>query len=87
MPVEPLRGKVVLDTNNYYADPDRHIAELDGESATASELLQEYLPESRILKGVQQHLRRPPRHLAAPAGHAERSVQQVPATTSPPSSR
>src|SRR6476620_4227654 len=32
VPVEPLRGKVVIDTNNYYPQRDGHIAELDHES-------------------------------------------------------
>ena len=43
VPVEPLRGKVVIDTNNYYPERDGHIAELDDESTTVSELLQEHL--------------------------------------------
>src|SRR3954452_13323800 len=34
VPAEPLRGKVVVDTNNYYPDRDGHIAELDDESRT-----------------------------------------------------
>src|SRR6476659_8403207 len=40
VPVEPLRGKVVLDTNNYYPQRDGNIAELDDGSTTSSELLQ-----------------------------------------------
>ena len=47
VPVEPLRGKVVIDTNNYYPDRDGHIAELDDESTTTSELLQSHLPTLR----------------------------------------
>src|SRR5512138_3000238 len=39
VPVEPLAGKVVIDTNNYYPQRDGHIAELDHESTTTSELL------------------------------------------------
>ena len=50
VPVEPLRGKVVIDTNNYYPERDGHIAELDDESTTISELLQAHLPESRVVK-------------------------------------
>lgn len=50
VPVEPLRGKVVMDTNNYYPDRDGQIPELDDESTTTSELLQEHLPESRVVK-------------------------------------
>jgi len=51
VPVEPLRGTVVIDTNNYYPQRDGHIAELDGESTTTSELLQAHLRESRVVKG------------------------------------
>jgi predicted dinucleotide-binding enzyme len=50
VPVEPLKGKIVVDTNNYYPQRDGHIAELDNESTTTSELLQRHLPESKVVK-------------------------------------
>jgi len=50
VPVEPLRGKVVIDTNNYYPQRDGHIRELDDESTTTSELLQAHLPTSKVVK-------------------------------------
>jgi len=50
VPVEPLAGKVVIDTNNYYPERDGHIPELDDESTTTSELLQAHLPKSRVVK-------------------------------------
>jgi predicted dinucleotide-binding enzyme len=50
VPVEPLAGKVVIDTNNYYPERDGHIAELDSESTTTSELLQGHLPKSQVVK-------------------------------------
>ena len=50
VPVEPLAGKVVIDTNNYYPQRDGHIPELDNESTTTSELLQAHLPKSRVVK-------------------------------------
>jgi predicted dinucleotide-binding enzyme len=50
MPVAPLAGKIVIDTNNYYAQRDGHIPELDNESTTSSELLQAHLPTSRVVK-------------------------------------
>ena len=50
VPVEPLAGKVVIDTNNYYPQRDGQIAELDGESTTTSELLQRHLPTSKVVK-------------------------------------
>src|SRR5713226_5217151 len=50
VPVEPLAGKIVIDTNNYYPQRDGHIAELDNESTTTSELLQAHLPMSKVVK-------------------------------------
>jgi predicted dinucleotide-binding enzyme len=50
VPVEPLRGKIVIDTNNYYPQRDGHIAALDDESTTTSELLQAHLPGSKVVK-------------------------------------
>jgi 8-hydroxy-5-deazaflavin:NADPH oxidoreductase len=50
VPVEPLAGKVVIDTNNYYPQRDGHFPELDDESTTTSELLQAHLPSSKVVK-------------------------------------
>jgi predicted dinucleotide-binding enzyme len=50
VPVAPLAGKVVIDTNNYYPERDGHIAALDNESTTTSELLQAHLPTSKVVK-------------------------------------
>jgi hypothetical protein len=50
VPVEPLAGKVVIDTNNYYPQRDGHIPELDNESTTTAELLQAHLPKSKVVK-------------------------------------
>jgi predicted dinucleotide-binding enzyme len=50
VPVEPLVGKIVIDTNNYYPQRDGHIPELDNESTTTSELLQTHLPTSKVVK-------------------------------------
>jgi 8-hydroxy-5-deazaflavin:NADPH oxidoreductase len=50
VPVEPLAGKIVIDTNNYYPQRDGHIPELDDESTTTSELLQAHLPQSKVVK-------------------------------------
>ncbi len=74
VPVAPLRGKVVIDTNNYYPQRDGQIAELDDESTTTSELLQAHLPESHVVKAFNNiyfgHLG----SLQRPAGSPERSV-------------
>jgi len=50
VPVAPLAGKIVIDTNNYYPERDGHIRELDNESTTTSELLQAHLPTSKVVK-------------------------------------
>ena len=50
VPVGPLAGKVVIDTNNYYPQRDGHIPELDNESTTTSELLQAHLPTAKVVK-------------------------------------
>ena len=77
VPVEPLRGKVVIDTNNYYPQRDGHIAELDDESTTVSELLQAHLPESHVVKAFNNiyfgHLG----SLQRPSGSPERSVLAI----------
>jgi predicted dinucleotide-binding enzyme len=50
VPVAPLAGKIVLDTNNYYWERDGRIAELDDKRATTSGLLQRHLPASKVAK-------------------------------------
>ena len=50
VPVEPLAGKIVIDTMNYYPQRDGAIPELDDESTTTSELLQAHLPRSKVVK-------------------------------------
>src|SRR3954454_1855325 len=50
VPVDPLAGKIVIDTNNYYPDRDGRIGALDDESTTTSELLQAHLPGSHVVK-------------------------------------
>jgi predicted dinucleotide-binding enzyme len=50
LPVEPLGGKTVIDTNNYYPQRDGQIVELDDRSTTSSQLLQDLLPTSSVVK-------------------------------------
>ncbi len=50
VPGEPLAGKVVIDTNNYYPQRDGRIAALDDASSTTAGLLQEHLPQARVVK-------------------------------------
>ena len=50
VPVEPLAGKIVLDTNNYYWERDGHFDDIDQGVATVSGLLQAHLPTSKVVK-------------------------------------
>ncbi len=50
VPVAPLAGKVVIDTLNYYPQRDGHIADLDNEKTTTSEMVQEHLATSKVVK-------------------------------------
>lgn len=50
VPVAPLAGKIVLDTNNYYFERDGRIAELDEKKTTTSQMLQDHLPQSHVVK-------------------------------------
>ncbi|MEJ1922130.1 NADPH-dependent F420 reductase [Microbacterium sp. KHB019] len=50
VPVEPLAGKIVLDTNNYYFERDGRIDALDKGETTTSQMLQEHLPTSKVVK-------------------------------------
>ncbi len=48
--VEPLAGKVVIDTNNYLPHRDGGFPELEAGTTTTSELLQQHLPTSHVVK-------------------------------------
>jgi predicted dinucleotide-binding enzyme len=72
IPVEPLAGKIVIDTNNYYWERDGHVAALDNGETTTSGLLQEHLPESKVAKGFNHILARDITTDGTPAGTANR---------------
>src|SRR5215207_1847302 len=77
VPVEPLAGKFVIDTGNYYPQRDGRIADLDERRVTSSELLQRHLPGSSVVKAFN--------HIAAaqivdqrsPAGTARRRALAI----------
>ncbi|MBO1268574.1 NADPH-dependent F420 reductase [Arthrobacter cavernae] len=50
IPAEPLAGKIVIDTGNYYWERDGHVPALDAGEATTSGLVQEHLPTSKVAK-------------------------------------
>jgi len=72
VPVEPLAGKIVIDTNNYYFERDGHIAELDEGTATTSGMLQAHLPTSRVAKGFNHIMAADITDDAYPSGDAKR---------------
>lgn len=69
VPAGALRGKIVVDTMNYYPARDGNIAELDDESTTSSALLAAHLLDSKVVKGFNniffQHLAALPRAAGA----------------------
>ena len=77
VPVHPLQGKVVIDTNNYYPDRDGHIPELDDESTTTSELLQQRLPQSQVVKAFNNIYVSHLATLARPSGDSERTALPI----------
>lgn len=72
IPVEPLAGKIVIDTNNYYWERDGRIPALDNGEATTSGLLQEHLPESKVAKGFNHIMARDITTDGSPAGTEDR---------------
>jgi predicted dinucleotide-binding enzyme len=61
LPSTELQGKIVIDANNYYPGRDGHVAELDHEETTSSELLATHLRGAKVVKGFNtiwyEHLR------------------------------
>lgn len=77
VPVAPLTGKIVIDTNNYYPQRDGQIAELDNESTTVSELLQRQLPQSRVVKAFNHITAAQLTSDTAPAGTDDRRALAI----------
>ncbi len=77
VPAEPLAGKVVIDTNNYYPERDGVFGELEDGSGTTGELLQAHLPQARVVKALNNiwvgHLGA----LGRPAGSPDRSALPI----------
>jgi predicted dinucleotide-binding enzyme len=72
VPVEPLAGKIVVDTNNYYSARDGHIAELDDQTGTSAGLLQRHLPSSHVVKAFNHIQAEQLEADGTPAGTADR---------------
>ena len=50
VPVEPLAGKVVIATINYFPQRNGHIAAIDNGTTTAPGILQAHLPASKVVR-------------------------------------
>jgi len=77
VPVEPLVGKTVIDTNNYYFERDGRIAALDEESTTVSEMLQQHLPASHVVKAFNHISSDHIAEHATPAGSDDRRALAI----------
>jgi predicted dinucleotide-binding enzyme len=77
VPQEPLVGKTVIDTGNYYAPRDGTIPELQARELTDSEILQRHLAQAHVVKAFNNiHYR----HLAAlprPVDAADRTTLPI----------
>lgn len=72
VPVEPLAGKIVIDTNNYYFERDGRMPALDNGVDTVSGMLQRHLPQSRVAKGFNHITAKDITTDGKPAGSADR---------------
>ncbi|MDT0261930.1 NADPH-dependent F420 reductase [Jatrophihabitans lederbergiae] len=77
VPVAPLAGKVVIDTNNYYPERDGRIPELDDESTTTAELSQRHLPTSKVVKAFNNIMAADLTEEGTPAGTANRRTLPI----------
>jgi len=77
VPVEPLAGKIVIDTNNYYWQRDGHFAELDDKSTTSAGLLQAHLPTSKVVKAFNHIQFEDLGKQGQPAGTADRRALAI----------
>jgi predicted dinucleotide-binding enzyme len=77
VPVEPLVGKTVLDTNNYYPQRDGQIEVLDNDQSTSSELLAKHLIGANVVKVFNNIFFKHLASLARPKGAADRSALPI----------
>jgi predicted dinucleotide-binding enzyme len=77
VPVAPLEGKVVVDTNNYYFERDGRIPALDEGRATVSGMLQEHLPSSMVVKAFNNIMAADLTTAGSPAGSDERRALPI----------
>lgn len=77
LPTGLLAGKIVIDTTNYFPSRDDRLPILDEAKLTSSELVQQHLPDSKVVKAL---FNLGFRHLlinARPHGHPERTTLPI----------
>jgi 8-hydroxy-5-deazaflavin:NADPH oxidoreductase len=74
---EPLAGKIVIDTCNYYPQRDGQIAELDSGALTSSELIQRHLVLAALVKAFNNIFYKHLESLTRPAGAPDRSYLPI----------
>jgi 8-hydroxy-5-deazaflavin:NADPH oxidoreductase len=77
VPVEPLAGKLVLDTNNYYWQRDGHVAELDAQELTSAGLLARHLGDAHVVKAFNHLTFGDLASQGAPAGTPDRRALAI----------
>jgi 8-hydroxy-5-deazaflavin:NADPH oxidoreductase len=77
VPAEPLAGKVVVDTNNYYPARDGQVAELDEKVDTSAGMLQAHLPDSHVVKAFNHIMSSHLLEHGQPAGTAGRRALAI----------
>ncbi|GAB3222060.1 NAD(P)-binding domain-containing protein [Kineococcus gypseus] len=74
LPTEPLVGKVVIDTCNYYPERDGDIAVLDSHELTTSEFVQRHFAGARVVKAFNNIFAQDLAVLNRPAGAPDRTT-------------
>ncbi|MDT4904374.1 MAG: 8-hydroxy-5-deazaflavin:NADPH oxidoreductase [Pseudonocardiales bacterium] len=77
VPVEPLAGKIVIDTNNYYFERDGHYDAIDRGDATVSGTLAAHLPTSKVVKAFNNILAGDINSTATPSGTPDRRALPI----------
>ncbi len=77
IPAEPLAGKVVIDTCNYYPQRDGAIAALDDKQITTSGLVQQHLRAANVVKAFNNIVFKHLGSLQRPAGAPDRTTLPI----------
>jgi 8-hydroxy-5-deazaflavin:NADPH oxidoreductase len=77
LPAAALAGKIVIDALNYYPQRDGRIPELDANKLTSSQLVQQHLADSLVVKGFNNITYISLGSRARPAGDPDRSALPI----------